>query len=61
MHDVRQPRLYWNGMLGVAIETAGNVLGFHDHVVLFVDPIYKTNNVKPQDRREVIEFYVVRY
>ncbi len=56
MHAVPQPWLYWNGMLDVAIETAGNVLGFHDHVVLFVDPICKTNKMKPQEVRGVIEF-----
>ena len=56
MHALPQPWLNWNGMLDVAIETAGNVLGFHDHVVLFVDPICKTNKMKPQEVRGVIEF-----
>lgn len=52
MHALPQPWLNWNGMLDVAIETAGNVLGSHDHVVLFVDPIC----MKPQEVRGVIEF-----
>lgn len=50
MHALPQPWLYWNGMLDVAIETAGILQGFHRHVVLFVDPISKTNKVKPQDQ-----------